>query len=232
MAVLDFTSQNVATVVESSAPATSAVDKGRHFFFTGRGRWSGDGSGAVAPANQGQAWSACGSCHPDGLTDNVTWIFGAGPRQSTSMDGSFSHGAGAQKQRVFNWTGIIDEMHDFEANTRGTSGGMGAITNAPVIGGCGDLTQETRRGLDVAGALPGALAVSAKEIADGTKGLTTGAHCVRTDWDDINEYTKSIRPVSARRFADAAAVARGLTVFTTNGCAKCHGGAGWTVSSR
>ena len=63
-------------------------------------------------------------------------------------------GPGAQKQRVFNWSGIIDEMHDFEANPRGVSGGMGAITNAPAAGDCGDLTKETRHGTDAAGTLP------------------------------------------------------------------------------
>lgn len=234
MAVLDLTSQNVAAVVESTAPATTAIDKGRHFFFTGRGRWSGNGNGTTAPTANGQAWSSCGSCHPDGYSDNMTWVFAAGPRQSTSVDGSFSHGPGTQKQRLFNWTGIIDEMHDFEANTRGVSGGLGAVTNAPATGDCGDLAKETRRGTDVAGALPGALAGPAvKEIADGTKGLTTGAHCLKTDWDDINEYAKTIRPPLGKRFADAAAIARGLEVFkTTARCDKCHGGAGWTVSRR
>ena len=28
------------------------------------------------------AWSSCASCHPDGLSDNVTWIFATGPRRS------------------------------------------------------------------------------------------------------------------------------------------------------
>src|SRR6185295_6368058 len=106
------------------------VADGRHLFFTGRGRWSNNG------------WSSCGSCHPDGLSDNMTWSFGAGPRQSTALDGSYSHGGGVQKQRVFNWTGIFAEMHDFERNTRGTQGGKGAITRPDpnIVGAtCGNL---------------------------------------------------------------------------------------------
>lgn len=119
LGVLDLGGQVLETAVESSAfPAAGTDDehaqKGKRFYFTGRGRWSKGGEG----------WSSCGSCHPDALSDNITWIFGTGPRQTTSQDGSFSHGkAGAGKQRVFNWTGVFDEHHDFERNTRGTSGG-------------------------------------------------------------------------------------------------------------
>ncbi|MBX3228515.1 MAG: YncE family protein [Labilithrix sp.] len=234
MAILDFTSQSVADVKESTAPATTAIDRGRHFFFTGRGRWSGNGTAAAEPTANGQAWSSCGSCHPDGLSDNVTWTFAAGPRQSTSLDGSFTHGAtGAGRQRFFNWTGIIDEMHDFEANTRGTSGGKGAITNAPT-GSCGQLGQEVRR--VNAGVLPGGLQLSNKDLADGVIGDTPAGQerCGRTDWDDINEYVKSIVPAQGKKFLDAGAVQRGADLFKgdTGGCSKCHGGGGWTISRR
>ena len=53
---------------------------GKDLFNTGRARWSLNGEG----------WGSCQSCHSDGLTDNVTWFFGRGPRQSTSLDGSFA----------------------------------------------------------------------------------------------------------------------------------------------
>ena len=113
LGVLDLSQQALTTTVASSAIAAGErdVQDGRRFFFTGRGRWSNSG------------WSDCASCHPDGLSDNITWSFAAGPRQSTSLDGAFTHGPGPQRQRVFNWTGIFDEMHDFERNTRGVSGG-------------------------------------------------------------------------------------------------------------
>lgn len=223
LAVLDLTNQAVETVVDS-APLASAgtpqekIDHGRRLFYTGRGRWSGDGTGMAPPSasGHGQAWSSCGTCHPDGLTDNITWIFAAGPRQSTSMDGSFSHGSGSQKQRIFNWTAIIDEMHDFEANTRGTSGGLGAITTT----NCGTLTMEQRTATN--GFLAGANATLAT------------AGCAPNDWDDINEFSKTIRPPKGRRFLDPASVMRGAQLFSAaqGGCVKCHGGAGWTVSRR
>ena len=130
LGVVDLAAQAMTSTVES-APLSSVateqqVQRGRRFYFTGRGRWSANlGNGAKG----GEGWSSCGSCHPDGLTDNMTWSFPAGPRQATSQDGTFSHGPGPQKQRILNWTGIFDEHHDFEANTRGVSGGLGAITD-------------------------------------------------------------------------------------------------------
>jgi hypothetical protein len=213
LGIIDLPSQALsATVVSVPAPTAAAeiaVNRGRHFFFTGRTRWSNS------------AWSSCASCHPDGLSDNMTWIFAAGPRQSTSMDGSYSHGPGTVKQRIFNWTGIIDEMHDFEGNTRGTQGGKGAITNAPTMGDC-------NTALETQIALPANnLAQSAKELADGA-----AVKCAPAAWDDIDSYARTIRPPKGRRALDPAAVARGLTQFGVGQCAKCHGGAGWTASRR
>jgi YVTN family beta-propeller protein len=220
LGIVDLTSQSLVATVEASPPPQSTDEqsqqRGRRFFFTGRGRWSNAGSNG---AKGGEGWSSCGSCHPDGLTDNVTWSFAAGPRQTVSMAGSFSHGAGVQKQRIFNHSGILDEMHDFEANTRGVSGGLGAITNAVDVTQCNSLTGET-----AATPLPAGLGAPAKELADSTS-------CAHKDWDDINAYARIIRPPRAI-VADAAAVAHGQQLFVQGGCAKCHGGAGWTVSRR
>ena len=133
------------------------------------------------------------------------------------MDGSYSKGA-TVKQRIFNWTGIIDEMHDFEGNTRGTQGGKGAITQTD----CGTLSLET--GL----ALPANnLASSSKEFAD-----DAGVRCLPGAWDDIENYARTIRAPRGRRFLDPAAVTRGAAAFDEGQCAKCHGGPGWTVSRR
>ena len=220
LGIVDLTSQALTATVESS-PAPQSVDeqsqqRGKRFFFTGRGRWSNAGSNG---AKGGEGWSSCGSCHPDGLSDNVTWTFAAGPRQTVSMAGSFSHGPGLQKRRIFNHSAIFDEMHDFEANTRGVSGGLGAITNAVDVTQCNGLVGET-----AATPLPGGLAAPAKELADATS-------CAHKDWDDIDNFTKALRPPRAV-VADAAQVARGRALFDQGGCAKCHGGAGWTVSRR
>ena len=215
LGVVDLSMQALTTTVESTPPPTGAdveVAKGRRFFFTGRGRWSSE------------AWSACSSCHPGGRTDNMTWSFAAGPRQSTDLSGSYSHGSGAQVQRVFNWTGIFDEMHDFERNTRDVSGGLGAITS----GGCGDLAAELRD----PETLPGNLAQPIQELQDRAESCTT-------DWDAIDAWARTIRPTRGLRFLDAASVERGAALFgmssasANNGqCVACHGGPGWTASRR
>jgi cytochrome c peroxidase len=221
LGVVDFSTQTLARTVESAAiPAGERdVQLGRHFFFTGRGRWSNN------------AWSSCGSCHPDGLSDNITWSFAAGPRQATSLDGSFSHGPGAQQQRVLNWTGIFDELHDFERNTRGVQGGKGALTVPdPAQSGaaCGNLAQELRIVISDAG-----LGRSVKFDQDNTAGACT------TDWDKIEAWSRTVRPPQALQKLDAASVARGAVLFgeptaqaNNAACVRCHGGPGWTASRR
>jgi hypothetical protein len=48
------------------------------------------------------AWSSCGSCHPDGLADGVTWIFGTGPRQTKPLDGTFNKFTNMEDQGLLN----------------------------------------------------------------------------------------------------------------------------------
>jgi hypothetical protein len=200
------------------------VNKGRRDYFTARARWSKE------------VWSSCASCHPDGLSDNITWSFPAGPRQSTSMDGTFSHGSGAQKQRILNWTGIFDEVHDFERNTRVVSGGLGAVTT----GDCSSLAGEVRLNLNPnnVGVVPPAvddlnglnttLLKPVKEVQDG---IGSPKSCV-TDFDSIENFVKTIRPPQKPRTLNAASVTNGRVVFEAGNCQSCHGGAGWTVSRR
>jgi YVTN family beta-propeller protein len=229
LGIVDLDGQALQQTVEA-APApgdatAQSVQRGKRFYFTGRGRWSAAvGNGAKG----GEGWSACSSCHPDGYTDNVTWSFGAGPRQTVSQDGSFSHGAGAQKQRIFNLTGIFDEHHDFERNTREVSGGLGAITTAPTLADCNQLDKETPVDLKPGGVAIGGLQRPLKELADDP----TVALCGHRDWDDIDGFVRTIRPAQAARTVSTQAVARGRQLFIDGGCAKCHGGAGWTVSRR
>ena len=225
LAVVDLGAQTMTQTFEASpAPANAAeqsIQRGKRFYFTGRGRWSAN---IANGAKGGEGWSSCGSCHPDGLTDNVTWVFGSGPRQTTSQDGSFSHGAGPQKMRIFNWTGIFDEHHDFERNTRDVSGGLGAITSAPTVGECNQLDKETQ--VSLAGI--GGLAKPLKELADDA----TTAICGHKDWDDIDAFVKTIAPVKAIKSPTTEAVGRGRQLFVDGNCAKCHGGSGWTTSRR
>ena len=71
------------------------------------------------------AWSSCGSCHPDGLSDGVTWLFAAGPRQTIPLDGTFAHDTNADDRRPLNWSAIRSSNTDFNNNSRGVQGGCG-----------------------------------------------------------------------------------------------------------
>ena len=207
LGVIDLTIQEQITTVEATNPLINPVDievnEGLKFFHTGRARWSSEG------------WSSCASCHPDGLADGITWSFAAGPRQTVPMDGSFSKGPGPQEQRVLNWTGIFDEIHDFERNTRDVSGGLGAVTQSEA---CGNLEFEFPSELD------GGLGFPVKQVQD-----TQEFNCT-VDWDKIEAWAKTIRPPKALQTTDPGAVAAGRQHFIDGGCDRCHSGPAFTVS--
>src|SRR6185503_5989966 len=89
-----------------------------------------------------ESWGACIVCHPNGRSDNVTWMFDAGPRQTIPLDGMFNK-SDPVDQRILNWSAVRDENHDFELNTRGVFGGRGLIDDDRLffaIGGTGGAT--------------------------------------------------------------------------------------------
>lgn len=202
-----------ASSLPGAGTAEEAALKGKRFFNTGLGRWSLNGEG----------WGSCAACHIDGLTDNVTWYFARGPRQSTSLDGSFAS-KDPTDQRLFNWTAIFDEVADFELNTRGVSGGKGAIVDA----------NDAR--IDLVGQMPPqqGLQGSATDAAD-PMGASAHPHSVLNDWEEIAEYIKGIRSPRKPTNLVQADVDAGRTLFIGNGaanCVACHSGAKWTISKR
>jgi hypothetical protein len=196
-----------------SNPADQARLRGKRAFDTGLGRWSLNGEG----------WGACQSCHFEGLSDDVTWYLGRGPRQSTSLDGSFASNDPTDA-RIFNWTAVNDEMHDFENVARGLDGAVGAlvqaISNPPVN------ADRINLGDTIAFAPAGAAGLNGSAaVVDDTVSLLH-------DWDDIELYVSSLRSPRAPTNIAAADVTAGATLFETHKCDGCHGGAKWTVSHR
>jgi len=220
---IDLNVQGVSTAFAASALPTAnspedKVRKGKRFFNTGMGRWS----------FKGQGWGACQSCHPDGLTDDVTWYFARGPRQSTSLDGTFNK-KDPNDQRVLNWTAIFDEVADFEGNTRGTSGGVGSLVNkssTPPANAdrinLANVNAQNHAGLNGA----------AQQVADPANplGLPSGQQGVTDDWLNITSYIKQIRSPRAPTNLDSAKVTAGAALFSQKNCQGCHGGDKWTIS--
>jgi YVTN family beta-propeller protein len=111
----------IGTALSTALPAAGSIDatslQGAQLFFSGRGP-----NGRMSA----KGWGGCIVCHPNGRSDNVTWMFDAGPRQTIPLDGTFNK-QNPSDQRILNWSAVRDEVHDFELNTRGIFGGQGLI---------------------------------------------------------------------------------------------------------
>ncbi len=157
VSVLDLVANTtVALDVNSSTPPApgSAEHKklmGKLTFFTALGL---PDSGLFTTAirdviprqHKGKAsdngWSSCSSCHEDGHSDNVTWIFPTGPRSTIALEGSFARN-NVNDQRVFNWSGVQGSFTDFNNNARGIQGGKGFATN---VGGADNTAKAFNHG--------------------------------------------------------------------------------------
>ena len=223
VSTITLSNQAVSTVIVSQAKPTgqALVElRGKAFYFTSTGRWALRGV------------SSCGSCHPDGLSDNITWIFGAGPRQTIAMDGTYAKAAPFD-QRALNWTAIFDEVHDFEGNVRGTSGGKGALTT-------GTPPTDVRILVDSAFNPDGGAAplqeVGRQDFLSGSAKEVTNFMAAVKDWNDLDAFVKKIpsnKPPSSIA-SNAAGIAAGRLIFSDinqGNCATCHAGPKWTVST-
>jgi hypothetical protein len=152
------------------------------------------------------AWSSCGSCHPDGLADGVTWIFGTGPRQTKPLDGMFSK-QNPDDQGLLNWSAIRGSNTDFNNNSRGVQGGCGFASDAVAPGQCFTLGAAT----------PANLAIYDHGIVQGG----SDALDAQTLW-----IFAAVRPLHQPQ---PSKLADGQAVFAAN-CASCHGGVKWTKS--
>jgi DNA-binding beta-propeller fold protein YncE len=155
--------------------------------------------------NRGKAsdngWSSCASCHDDGHSDNVTWIFETGPRQTIPLEGMFTHdvpdvASRLKDQRALNWSAVRGSNTDFNANSIGIQGGKGFATATQT----GDHTGFVFNWGPVFG--------------------------VSDSLDALQEWVTTVRAPIVPQLANAAA---GRAVFEAN-CASCHGGAKWTKS--
>jgi len=71
-------------------------------------------------ATSADFWMSCGSCHPDGRTDGITWNFDTGPRSTPILKGSY-------ETLPLHFDADRDELSDFEHTVRGMQGGFGLI---------------------------------------------------------------------------------------------------------
>jgi YVTN family beta-propeller protein len=215
--VIDLTrvpEQVIATMRSASLPTPGSpediVHIGRELYNTSIGEFDSPAPGLppIAGRMSDNGWGSCASCHPFGLTDNVVWIFAAGPRRTIPQHTDFDLTDPLRRtQRALNWSAIFDEEEDFELNIRGVSGGLGLLVAAdgvtpdnPVAGF--DPANGGRRQLKVRG-------VNA--------------------WDAIKAYEKfGIRAPISPEDKNSADVRLGESIFRQANCQQCHGGPQWT----
>lgn len=164
--------------------------------------------GVIGARLSSGGWSGCISCHAFGTTDAVVWIFGAGPRRSVHLNGSFNP-RNPEDQKVLNYSAIFDEVQDFENNIRGVSGGLGLITLADGV------TQDPT--------------LNAFPLANTGRSRAL---------DSLAEYVARIRtPISPFSRVPSwtplgREIALGRQLFESQGCVNCHSGGGWSSARR
>lgn len=205
------------TLQSAALPAKGSPEEkvhiGKELYNTSVGVFDPPAKGAppVTGRMSNNGWGACSSCHPFGLSDNVVWIFPAGPRRTISQHADFDLADPERKgMRMLNWSANRDEQEDFELNIRGVSGGPGLIVREDGV------TPEP----NVQDFLP--LANGARNQLE-VRGVPA--------WDALKAYIQfGVRaPISPVR-KDEPEVIAGAAIFKEAGCQKCHGGASWTTS--
>jgi hypothetical protein len=84
---------------------------------------------AVDPRLARAGWISCASCHPDGGSDNVTWRFPDGPRQTPAL-------WNAGQTLPWHWSAALDETQDVEETIQLIQLGLGLApgTDPPQLG--------------------------------------------------------------------------------------------------
>jgi len=122
----------VTTVGSTALPPTgtqeSLVQAGKSLFNSAIGQ-TGTAGGSLPPGGRmsSEGRASCYSCHPDGLTDSVVWMFPDGPRRTRSLGPT-----PGIDDRILGYSAIFDELQDVENYIRTVSGGEGLIADANV----------------------------------------------------------------------------------------------------
>jgi YVTN family beta-propeller protein len=78
---------------------------------------------ATDPRLSQGSWMSCASCHPEGGTDGITWMFPDGPRQSPPL-------WNAPQTLPWHWSAALDEPQDVEETLQIIQHGLGLAPGA------------------------------------------------------------------------------------------------------
>jgi YVTN family beta-propeller protein len=220
VSVVDLTTQPeqvVATLRSAALPAPGTADDvihvGKELYNTSIGEFD-PAPGTTTPIRgrmSANGWGACATCHPNGLSDNVVWIFPSGPKKTISQHTDFDLTDPQRTgMRLLNHNAERDEEEDFELNIRAVSGGQGLIVQAD-------------------GITPDATVFNLVPLASAHRTQLT----VRgvPAWDALKAFIQfGIRPPISPVIKSAPQVRAGRLLFRAANCQSCHGGPQWTSS--
>jgi YVTN family beta-propeller protein len=234
---------------------------GAEIFFSSRGNFTTTTGVAVAPGTSlvnrlsSEGWQACSSCHFNGWTDGEVWAFGAGPRKSVPLNATWSP-HNPNDQRILNYSAIFDEVQDFELNIRNVSGpgGTPPVLNQGLIisdTGTADAPPAVINAFSKANAGRPQLAVLLPGSTTRWPALDAMTEWVRfairtpngaLTTSELNHAPQIraghvISPNTpggnvGQGGIDVTSAALGRNLFFQAGCASCHGGTKWTLSSK
>lgn len=220
VSVIDLTApieQVVATIKSADLPtpgtAADLIHIGKELYNTSVGIFdpASPGGQPITGRMSANGWGACSACHPSGLSDQVVWIFPAGPRRTIPQHADFDPGdPNRLLMRMLNWSANRDEQEDFENNIRGVSGGLGLIVLSDGV------TQDPNT--------PDLIPV-ANANRNQLKVRGVGA------WDALKAFIRfGLRaPISPVSKSNPDVIA-GEALFRAANCQSCHGGSQWTTS--
>ena len=239
VSVVDLTSDEVVDVIPTSDPPASADDEeiqvGAEMFFSSRGHFDRPDGTTVSTDERlsSEGWQGCASCHFEGLTDGVVWVFGTGPRKSVPLNASFNP-ARPNRQRVLNYSAIFDEIEDFEINIRTVSGPVPAA-GAPNDPDHGLLFQDDADGGDI-NLAPTVINAFAVPNADRNEHEVNGVEALTAlrEWVRLAIRTPNgpLDRTEVEGGVKPGGIARGRALFEQAGCQSCHGGSHWTTSRK
>ena len=240
------------TIRYASLPQAGSMEEvvavGAEMFFGSRGNFDRPAGTTVSTSERlsSDAWQSCASCHFKGLTDSVVWSFGTGPRKSLPLNASFNP-RDRNQQKILNYSGVNDEIEDFEINTRNVSG-PGALAAAvpcsdpiPPAAPANTSTFDPNHGLIFGDNgninLPPCVinAIPLKANADRRQFTVTlpGSNTAVPAQTAMREWVRNaIRtpdgPFTSKSLGktrlNPSDVRAGRTLFSQAGCAACHGG--------
>jgi hypothetical protein len=172
------------------------------------------------------------------------WTFNTGPRKSVPLNATFNPRLNTE-QRILNYSAIFDEVDDFEANIRNISGpGPLAAPQNCATPPPAQSTLDPNHGLIIGddGNInigPCVLNAFAKPNADRQQVTVTlpGSTVAVPALTALREWVRAAvrspqAPFALRTGNGLALVTQGRTLFIQAGCATCHLGGKWTLSTK